>query len=476
MSCISDFVDTLEDAAKQGKTAFVIDGEPVSYQSFLAGVHKYILFFEQQGLKPQDRIIAELPNSLELLTCYFCCVFRDWVIVPVAQDLSDAQKAYYRETADAALDIVSVDQLPSLNEENKGLEIPDLKRTDKDVFGIFFTSGTTSNPKGVCHLLERMIGNVQAFNQDQGLDHTTRMMHVMPMTYMAGFLNTVLSPLAAGGCVIIAPQFNAQTALHFWKPAIQGEANTVWMSPSMAALVAQMSRDAEVQEWVRDNMQHVFVGTAPYPASVRERFEAQFGVVSQESYGMSEVLLVACESKDSGRPEGSVGRLLSGIVMHNAPHEDETMAELLIQSSYIMAGYWSPETKSADTGMVESDFPTGDVGYLDENGHLFITGRKKDLIIKGGMNLSPRAIEDVIAAHPAILDVAVVGEPHQFWGEDVVAFVRLADEQDASVNKIEEFAAEKLSKDQRPGRIIVVEDMPKSNTGKIQKHKLLGHL
>ena len=439
-----------------------------------------------RGLVPGSRVVAILPNGLDLALLYLACLHGGFTAVPIGID----QPAETVAGLVAAVDPAMVIAAP-------GVTAPDavpLWRLDgpRSLVGldaalapacpdpgqplmIAFTSGTTSRPKGVCHAAGGMVANVRAFNRLAGLDAETRMLHVMPMTYMAGMLNTLLSPLAAGGCAILAPAFDVSTALRFWEPARTHGANTAWLSPTMAALLVRVHRDPQVAAWTAANLRRVFAGTAPLPEKVAEDFHACFGVRLLESYGMTEILLA---SVCLAPRHGVVGKLLEGVEMQTrtdegAPLPAGTEGDLWVRSSYAMLGYLDAAGQVCPQG-TESWFATGDIGLVDGDGILAISGRRKDLIIHGGVNVSPRAIEEVLLACPGVADAAVIGMPHPFWGEEVVACLQLAE--GTALAEVEATAKAqckaRLPAAAQPARFAAFDRFPRNTTGKVQKHLL----
>ncbi len=287
------------------------------------------------------------------------------------------------------------------------------------------------------------------------------------MTYMAGFLNTILCPLLAGGTVVLGDAFSAQHAPALWPAAMAGRADCLWLTPTMAALLARLSRDPAVAAWTRASLRAVFVGTAPLPVETSERFERVFGVPCLESYGLSELLFVSANAR-SGNRIGTVGTALPGVAVTAGAAADGD-GQILVTTPFAMAGYLDPA--SGEPRAEPLPFPSGDLGRIGEDGRIRITGRIKDLVIRGGMNISARAIEEVLLAVPGILDAAVIGRPHQFWGEEPVAFV-VAEGAAREAGHVLAACARHLVKDQLPSAITYLDALPRTSNGKILKSHL----
>lgn len=310
----------------------------------------------------------------------------------------------------------------------------------------FTTSGTTGVPKRVSHRNIDLVENAKAFNMASGVDADTVMYHCLPLRYMAGYLNTIVSPLAAGGRVVIGPQFNP---LNFWDMPLRLGCNALWLSPTMAEMLIRASRSNETSAAVRESFRHIFCGMAPLRPETRKRWFEMFGVPLRNSFGTSEHLLVSVQSEwTAAACEDHCGGLLWGVTA-------KTMdGALLVASRYSTEGQYTP---------------TGDFGEI-KDGSLHVSGRVDDLIIRGGENIDPRMIEDVIRSVVGIRDVAVVGRPHDVWGQTVVAFV----EGDGYVEipDLWNLLESKLSKAYCPTEIIYVREMPRTETGKIKREEL----
>ena len=454
------------------KIIFIDAEQSFTGATFYQNVRRVLASFLNQGLVSGDRIAVILPNGMESIFCYFACMFGGFTIIPINPNLP-------AEDIDYILTLTK----PNLCIKNKAdiqydevIRQEEVHQDEHALFAIFFTSGTTSRPKGVCHSVTSMLSNAMAFNELVGLNAKTVMLHVMPMGYMAGFLNTVLSPILAAGSVVLASQFKASEAINFWMSAQKYGVNALWITPTMAALLARLNRDVGIANWVSQHIQHVFVGTAPLPAIVKKDFERVFNVTCLESYGMTEVMLVSSNRQIDINHDTSVGRLLPGVEIKAVNLNGEQLSpgeegSLQIKTPFALLGYLDVETGYVQP-LEDEWLATGDVGYLDEEQYLFITGRIKDLIIHGGTNVSPRAVEEVLLQHQSVQDVVVVGKYHPFWGEEVVAFLITQDGYAYNEEAIREYCSSRLQADAVPTNYQVVKIFPRTSTGKIQRNKL----
>jgi long-chain acyl-CoA synthetase len=427
----------------------------------------------RQGARPGDRVLVLPGDRAECLIAVLAAAVGRFDVVSPSQRATAAEIDAIRETTRPTL--TWPDQDARVADEADAVSVP-------GGFGnvriVFFTSGSTTRPKGVCHDFESLLANADAFNRRAGVADDVRMLHVMPIGYMAGLLNTFLSPLMAGGAAIVGDAFSARTALQFWTLARHHSVNAVWLSPTMAATVTQLCRGEEIPAWARRHLRHVFVGTAPLHPTTRRAFHERLGVDCLESYGMTECMFAAVNPPDIPNPRDTVGLLLDGVEAQARDADGRPLTPgdegpLWIRSRFTMQGYldgdWDHLVLPLDP---DGWLDTGDIGIVDADGRLTITGRLKDLIIRGGINVSPKAVEDVILAFPGVGDAAVVGVAHPFWGEEVVACVIASGAASADVAALAAHCTKHLPADAVPTRFIPLTEFPRAGNGKIQKHLL----
>jgi len=453
------------------KPALIIDERSFSYCELYAHVAAIRLWLVSQGCQAGDTVALHLPNGWPFAAAYLACILGGYRLVPVNPELNADDRRYILGRIDAR--VVIEDEVALAALLPVFFDTPSFDDPKEDVAAVFFTSGTTGRPKGVCHTLEGLVGNVVAFNQSQSLGSDTRLYHVLPMAYMAGFLNTLLSPWLAGGTVLLGPRFRPAEALQFWKRPLAWGANVIWLTPTLAAVLVRMNRDPDIAQKLSKSMRHIFCGTAPLPTAVRQCFRATFGCSLQESYGMSEVLLVAAQTRTEADTQTNVGLLLPGIRTTYRVIPEYSEPELVINTPYALSSYLLEDGNSSPL-LDDGGMPSGDVGRMD-GGALVITGRLKDLIIRGGLNVSPVVVETVLQREPGVIDVAVVGIPHDIWGESIVAclVVETGINVDILQANLQLRCTKELGEGMRPDRYIWFPDLPRASTGKVQKHLLV---
>ncbi len=444
------------------------NGNDLTYGQVWANAARLARDWAGQGVRPGDLVAIVLKNDPAVLACYLACFLGGFVAAPVNPELGMSDVEFIVGMVKPAL---VLQEAPALDYEAAAPRDWTIRADPAALSAIFFTSGTTGRPKGVMHSLNSLVGNVVSFNALMGLGGDTVMYHVMPMTYMAGFLNTMLSPIMAGGRIVVGPRFSPQTALDFWtRPRAKG-ANTLWLSPSMAAALVRTSRDPEAARQGASGFSTIFCGTAPLHTGVRQSFRQTFGVALQESYGTSELMLISAQRRAEAATAIDVGVPLAELALSSRPNADG-QPELMVRSPFAYLGYVT------DGGIIPPDLddgymPTGDMGEMAA-GRLRITGRLKDLIIRGGVNIAPVTLENILAGLPGLEDVAVVSLPHEFWGEAIVVCVQPA--AGADVKSLEQAVRtrcqEKLARSHHPDRIVILDRFPRAATGKVQKNQL----
>ncbi|HOZ86498.1 MAG TPA: aminotransferase class I/II-fold pyridoxal phosphate-dependent enzyme [Bacteroidia bacterium] len=466
---------------------------------------------EQTGLKKGDRIVFSLENSLEFVKLYFACLYSGIVSIPLNPVLSPEQKDYIIGHSEARAIVFSDTTLPGFNRQTiespqtlnfrldsqasvlvahngkiridlkngpgKKMIIPFDRVHEDDPLIIIYTSGTTSNPKGVIHSLKSLVSNAVLFNSTVGITEENIFFNNMAMTYLGGYYNLMLLPFTAGASVVLSTVFDARAIINFWEKIIQYKANTLWIVPTVISILNEFDRGNTGTAYCREHVKLALTGTAPLSEPVREKFENKYGIPLIENYALSETLFLTTDRPAEKRVAGSVGRVINGVQIKIVDADNQTLpvgdeGEIVIDTPSLMKGYFNVDDPLLKE--TANPFSTGDIGRLDENNNLYVTGRKKDLIIRGGINISPKAIEDVIHSVDGVVECAVVGVADKISGEEIVAVVKLSESATlSSVSaKINELCRAKLSSNQIPSFVFELPDFPKTSSNKIQKNKI----
>lgn len=435
-----------------------------SYECFWSKVDKICRKLKGLGVKS---IIAVLENGNLLFRLYFACMFSNITIIPIDPNKTETEINTIISEHTTAKVIRSKEDLGDLweIETEKESIIFDFENAVNTIdlskeFMITYTSGSTGRSKGVRHNLRNLVNSAWAFSLCTGFDENRIMCHVMPMTYMAGILNTIIMPFVLGAKVIVLPRFSVISAISFWKRASEYKVDTFWLSPAMLSVLMTVDKKSLGKEYLSKIKPLFFIGTAPLYRDIRIRFEKQYEVRLLQSYGLSETLFLSTETPDRDIENDSVGRLLPEV---NAKIGYDK--EIKISVPWIFLGYSNEKTESYFEG---SYYKTGDIGDI-KDGSLYLTGRKKDLIIKGGMNISPKAIEDNVILYNGIIECAVSGVVIDDEERIVCWYVASEEINETELNiNIER----KLGKIYKVDCFRHVNEIPKNLNGKVDKGAL----
>jgi long-chain acyl-CoA synthetase len=344
-------------------------------------------------------------------------------------------------------------------------------RAADDTAVILYTSGTTGTPKGAELTHSNLSSNVAAVTALHSFGENDVVLGALPLFHSFGQTCSMNAAVASGATLSLIPRFDAERALAI----ITRDRVTVFQGvPTMySALLHHPRRD----EFDTSTLRECVSGGASLPAEVLRGFEQEFGCKLLEGYGLSETSPVASSNRpDRQRRPGSVGVPIEGVQMRIVDEDGEEVpigsrGEIVIRGPNVMKGYWGRPDATAEV-IRDGWFHSGDIGVMDEDGYFFIVDRLKDMIIRGGYNVYPREIEEVLYEHPAVREVAVVGVPHPELGEEVAAAVALKDGAAADEAELREFVKARVAPYKYPRRISFFTDLPKGPSGKIVKREI----
>jgi acyl-coenzyme A synthetase/AMP-(fatty) acid ligase len=486
--------------SRQAQCPYLIEadsGEIWTYHCVLTAALRVVADWRSQGAVEQDKIAFCLDNSIEYAVCYLAVILGKFIAVPINTGLTGPEIDYILAQTEPRIIVGTDDFLNAHSEFTRratGVSVAKInaivhQRTEKMAsaesafpaldrsltVSIHYTSGTTGKPKGVVHGLGPLLESACAFNIATGITSENRFLHHLPMSYMAGFLNTLLCPLVAGASVVVQRVFDPTMALQYWSLAEQRGVNTLWLVPSMATLLLKLDRRPQDPSFYQEMIRLACIGTAPVPARLWTEFKQRYGLELQESFGLSETLFVSTNSPCLPQKGGSVGKLLSGVTLQIIDGEGNVLqphqtGQIQIKTSFLMKGYFRDDR----AGEQQEWFDSGDLGHLDEEGYLFITGRKKDLIIRGGINVSPRALEEGFLDHPWVEQVAVIGLPNDVRGEEIFVLLKpkISSLPESWSDILAGYAREKFASHCQPDRFLLVKEFPIGVSGKILKNQL----
>ena len=348
-------------------------------------------------------------------------------------------------------------------------EVADVAADDTAV--ILYTSGTTGKPKGAELTHRNLRMNVEAAVHLFSLGVGDMIFGGLPLFHSFGQTCTMNAAVRAGACVTLLPRFDPEKALQI----IERDSCTVFEGvPTMyGALLNHPDRDKVDVSCLRVCAS----GGASLPVEILKGFEETFGCKVLEGYGLSETSPIASfNHPDRERKPGSIGTPLEGVEFRLVDDEGNEVepgeiGEILIKGHNVMKGYWERDDATAES-IKDGWFATGDMAKVDDDGYYFIVDRKKELIIRGGYNVYPREVEEVLYEHPAVREAAVVGIPHDEWGEEVGAAVALKEGESVEPDELIAFVKEQVAGYKYPRKIWIVDELPKGPTGKILKREI----
>ena len=457
------------------------------------------------GVKPGDPVALQLPNIPQFLVSYFGILKAGAVVVPLNVMLRAPEVAFHLGDSGARV-LITWEGI--LAEAAKGAEAAGLEqiyavghpagagvahpferlldvtvpfemitRQPTDTAVIVYTSGTTGRPKGaeLTHIQLYMNADIPGRLFDVQPDDIV--ITVLPLFHVFG-LSSILNCCVRFGCTMsLIPRFTPGAVL----AAIQRDGATIFEGvPTMYAAMLHLP-DADPAKTA--TLRVCVSGGAALPVEILRGFEEKFGCMILEGYGLSETSPVASfNHPDRVRKPGSIGTPVEGVEMRLVDDEGRTVpdgeiGEIVIRGHNVMKGYWNkPEaTAEAMTGEGEAGggwFRTGDMARADSDGYYYIVDRKKDLIIRGGYNVYPREIEEVLHEHPAVAEVAVIGIPHPSLGEEVGAAVALKPGATATPEELRAFARDRVAAYKYPRHVWLVDTLPKGPTGKILRREV----
>jgi len=460
-----------------------INDKAVTYKEFFAKVNLYCRKFDELGIASEDTIILMLNNSLDLMILYFASLLAGVRIVPVdpfkgTESINEIfnQVEYRAVIVGAPTQNIAAKKIINIEEFKKPSSFPvktnkkDLKIFDKidykKIYLIVFTSGSTGIPKGVMHSFENLIKSALAFGSAFNLSKENVFYHNLPMTYMAGILNQILMPFICGSKIVVGERFGIATVGNFWTYPIKYSVNTFWFNPTILSLLLNLDRGPEGIGYTSNTHIIGFVGTAPLNYALKRKFEKKYKTVLYESYGLSETLFVATEAPSDKRIKGSVGKKLIGVEIDFASD-----GEILIGAEWMFLGYISKDSKQ---GLRDNRFLSGDLGYFDKYDYLHITGRKKDLIIRGGINISPRKLENFIGNFDYFEESVILGMKDEVLSEKIVCFY-VPDKNNYAKDaekKVNQEVLVRLGRDHKIDEFVKLTEIPKNINGKVDKLKI----
>lgn len=467
--------------------------ERIEYAQRLAAV------LRDRGVKPGDVVAVTMNNCPEVPASFQAAWILGAAILPIMPQLVARELNYILEHSEAVAIVTSEELSAKVVEAAQGVSTlkhvlitgncihesaTDIRqeikgatpveglqaRSPDDLALLVYTSGTTGKPKGVMQSHSNIVSNAEACESILITEPDTVILHTLPLAHVYGVLMQNISYLVRT-INILHPGFDPQKVL---EDIEKFKVQRISFVPTMMTYLVNFPN---LDRYDLSSLERVNSGGAAMPNELRLEFEEKFNCRVSEGWGQSEATcaITGYRETDDFRP-GSAGHAIPGIEICVQDANNQILGtgetgEFCVKGPLIMKGYWKNPEATAST-IIDGWLHTGDIGHMDEDGYVYITDRKKDLIIKGGENISPREIEEAIYTHPAVAECAVVGIPSRDFGEEVCAAIAPRQDTKVSEEEIIEHSKTFINKFKAPARVFFFEELPKSSVGKLLKREV----
>ena len=453
-----------------------------SYRDLLGQMRGFRHKLMALGIKRGDRIITVMDNSVELLVMYFAVALCGAAIVPIDPLRGERDIRDMVTETDGKLIIVSDRHWNTYGTcthilssgfrlcSDRGASGSEAVKIFREIdcesdFLITYTSGSEGRAKGVVHTFHNLCASADAFRSRFGFGPPNVFYHSLPMAYMAGILNLIVLPMISGSTIILGNRFNAVSATNYWEFPVAFGVNTFWFTPTMLAMLLKLDRGRDGRRLSERGEVIGCVGTAPLGCQTKEGFSGEYGIRLYESYGLSETLFISTEYPGLDAKPASVGKPLSGVRIRVGSD-----SELMLAADWMFTRYLGDSNQAVFDGEY---FQSGDLGCIDNKGRMYITGRKKDVIIKGGMNISPRRIEEFIRSLHRLNELVIVGIPDDTLGERIVCFYLGKKGGGRVLREVNSELVRGLGRDYSVDEFVHVGEIPRTINGKVDKKSLI---
>jgi acyl-CoA synthetase (AMP-forming)/AMP-acid ligase II len=451
----------------------------------------------KMGLQKGDKVSFMMSNGYQTTKLFLGIMYSGFVVAPLNLQAQPSQLQYVAEHSDTKIVFVTEAEKGRLLEAVKGvgrkIEVivieNDAERIlpDQDLSGytlptvdeedpalLLYTSGTTGTPKGVILCHRNMVAGGEYTTLAHELKPEDRALCSLPLYHINGQVVTAVSPLVSGGSVVMPHKFSVN---NFWEYISQYGCTWFSVVPTIISYLTSATEIA-AKNYRLDQLRFGRSASSALPPSLHKAFEKKFGISIVETMGLTETAAPVFSNpleqskRKYGSPGQAVGNVAKIVDKQGREVPRRTVGEIMIKGDNVMKEYYknSAETEKA----LETDgwLHTGDLGYMHEDGFVFVTGRLKELIIKGGENIAPREIDEALYRHPSVLDAAAVGIPDDRYGEEILACVCLKPGECCTEEELLNHCHTHLGEFKTPKKIVFMEDLPKGPSGKIQRLKL----
>jgi long-chain acyl-CoA synthetase len=485
-------------AAARPDAPCVLAPEPdavLTYRELVLSAHALGAYLAQQGIPPGSVVSFMLPNGIAATSVFLGAMYAAYVVSPVNLVAQDTQLTYTLAHSGTRIVFAApefIERLQALRPRDRDVV---LRATDPDRLDLrgatattlaalteetpamlMYTSGTTGEPKGVLLTHRNMIHAGRVVAAAQRLGDTDRVLSSLPLYHINGQCIATVAPVVAGGSIVMPHRFSASQ----WWPLVERYRPT-WLNV-VPTIIAYLLNGPDLTPDQAQACRGVRFGrsaSAPLPPEQHRAFEDRFGISVIEAMGLTETASIAFANPldPTQRKYGSAGPPLGVEARVVAPDRsvlgDGERGEIQLRGESVMAGYYRDAERTAQVLSSDGWLSTGDLGYRDVDGFYFITGRLKELIIKGGENIAPREIDEALMRHPAVLEAAAVGIPDPEYGQDILACVVLKPGARCDQAELRAHCLEHLGRYKTPRLIRLVAALPKGPSGKVQRLRLL---
>jgi malonyl-CoA/methylmalonyl-CoA synthetase len=466
-----------------------------TYADMVAHSARFAAALVGLGVVPGDRIAAQVEKSPEALMLYLGAVRAGAIFLPLNTAYTVAEVEYFLTDAaakivvcdparrDALLPVAAkagVQTVATLDADGAGtltdrlaagsVTFVDAIRGPDDLAAILYTSGTTGRSKGAMLSHGNLVSNAEVLVEHWRFTHEDVLLHALPIYHTHGLFTAVNVMLFCGGTILFLPKFDADECL-----AHLPRATTMMGVPTF---YTRLLRHPGLTREATAHMRLFISGSAPLLADTHRDWLARTGHAILERYGMTETNMMTSNPYDGDRIAGTVGRPLPGITIRVADPESgrvlgcDEIGVIEVAGPNVFKGYWRNPEKTAAEFRPDGFFITGDLGKIDARGDVHLVGRAKDLIITGGLNVYPKEVETEVDALLGVVETAVIGVPHEDFGEAIVAVVVRAKDADLDEKAVLAALETRLARFKWPKRVIFVEELPRNTMGKVQKNNL----
>lgn len=490
---VRSWVDRRADEQGADISHYFLDADPLTWRELRMQAASIASKLAGMGLSKGDSIALMLPNSRQSILCLFGVLYggfraavinlvagaeamgyalshSDAVVVLVGENQVDLLTA-----AAAAHDVhprtVIVGQSISWPDDTPNGPLADLSASDHAL--LMYTSGTTGRPKGVLHTHASLLAGGWTTVLAHDLSPRDRGLCVLPIYHINGLCVTVMGPLIAGGSVVICEKFSAS---RFW--AICAEQQVTWFSVVPTIISHLLHGETDPDAATKARIRFGRSASSALAVETQAAFEQRFGIPIVETMGLTETAaqILSNPLPPGLRKIGSPGKAYGNEVAILSDQQEllgaDIEGEIAIRGPNVMLEYYKNPEATRATFTKTGWLRTGDLGRIDADGYVFVTGRLKELIIKGGENIAPREVDEVLYTHTDVVEAAAFARPCASYGERVEAAVRLRDGATVAQSELLALCMEKLGKFKCPDVIHILEDLPKGPSGKIQRLRL----